>query len=53
MFIEKFLGAHLKWLAGTQFIASMMLVIAGLSCFLAEVYIATHTSNIDAQSFEG
>ena len=53
LFIEEFLGANLKWLAGAQFIASMMSVIVGLSCFLAEVYIATHTSHIDAQSFEG
>ena len=53
LFIEAFVGAHLKWLAGAQFIASMMSVIAGLSCFLAEVYIATHTSHIDAQSLEG
>ena len=53
LFIEEFLGAHLKWLAGAQFIASMVSVIVGLSCFLAEVYIATHTSHIDARSFEG
>lgn len=53
LFIEEFLGTNLKWLAGAQFIASMMSVIVGLSCFLAEVYIATHTSHIDAQSFEG
>ena len=53
LFIEEFLGANLKWLAGAQFISSMMSVIAGLSCFLAEVYIATHTSHIDAQSFDG
>jgi len=30
----------------------MLSVIAGLSCFLAEVYIATHASRIDAQAFE-
>jgi len=53
LFIEEFLGANLKWLAGAQFIASMMSVIAGLSCFLSEVYIATHTSHINALSFEG
>jgi hypothetical protein len=52
LFMEEFLGADWKWLAGAQFIASMMSVIAGLSCFLAEVYIATHTSHIDAESFE-
>lgn len=53
LFIEKFLGAHLKWLAGTQFIASMISVIASLFGFLAEVYIAKHTSHIDAHSFKG
>jgi Protein of unknown function (DUF2721) len=53
LFIEELLGANLKWLAGAQFIASMMSVIAGLSCFLAEVYSATHTSHIDVQPFEG
>lgn len=53
LFIEEFLGASLKWLAGAQFIAAMLSVIAGLSCFLAEVYIATHTSHIDAQAYEG
>jgi len=53
LFIEEFLGANLKWLAGLQFIAAMLSVIAGLSCFLAEVYIATHTSRIDARAFEG
>jgi hypothetical protein len=53
LFLEEFLGTDLKWLAGAQFIAAMISVIAGLSCFLAEVYIATHTSHIDAQSFQG
>ena len=52
LFIEEFLGADLKWLAGAQFIAAMLSVIAGLSCFLAEVYIATHTSHIDVLGFE-
>jgi ABC-type amino acid transport system permease subunit len=52
LFIEEFLGANLKWLAGAQFIAAMLAVIAGLSCFLAEVYIATHASHIDVLAFE-
>ena len=51
LFIEEFLGANLKWLAGAQFIAAMLSVIAGLSCFLAEVYIATHSSRINVQAF--
>lgn len=53
LFIEEFVGANLKWLAGAQFIAAMLSVIAGLSCFLAEVYIATHTSRIDARAYDG
>jgi hypothetical protein len=52
LFIEEFLGTSLKWLAGVQFIAAMVSVIAGLSCFLAEVYTATHASRIDARNFE-
>ena len=51
LFIEDFLGANMKWLAGVQFIAAMVSVIAGLSCFLMEVYIATHASRIDARAF--
>ena len=53
LFVEEFLTSQLKWLAGMQFIAAMMFVIAGLSCFLAEVYISTHTSRIDVLAFEG
>lgn len=53
LFLEEFLGSNLKWLAGLQFIAAMVSVIAGLSCFLTEVYTATHASHIDAQSFKG
>jgi hypothetical protein len=53
LFIEEFLGADLKWLAGAQFIGTMLSVIAGLSCFLAEVYIATHASHIDVLAFGG
>lgn len=53
LFIEEFLTAQLRWLAGMQFIAAMMLMIAGLSCFLSEVYISTHTSRIDVLAFDG
>jgi hypothetical protein len=53
LFIEEFLGTNLKWVAGVQFIAAVLSVIAGLSCFLGEVYIATHSTFIDAHAFEG
>ena len=46
LFVEEYLGASLKWLAGVQFIAAMVSVIAGLSCLMAEVYIATHTLSL-------
>ena len=53
LFIEDMLGVSLRWLAGGQFIAAMLLVIAGLSCFLTEVYTATHASRIDAEGYLG
>jgi hypothetical protein len=31
----------------------MVAVICGLSCFLREVYLATHTTSIDPRRFEG
>lgn len=52
LFFEEFLGTPLKWLAGALFSAAMLSVIAGLSCFQAEVYIATHSSQIDIQAFD-
>jgi hypothetical protein len=51
--IEEFMGANLKWLTGLQFIAAMASVIAGLSSFLAEVCIATHTSQFDVRALAG
>lgn len=53
LFVEEFLGASLKWLAGTEFIATMLAVTAGLACFLAEVYLATHTLHIVIVASEG
>lgn len=53
LFIEEMLVVSLRWLAGGQFVAAMLLVIAGLSCFLTEVYTATHASRIDTQGHRG
>jgi len=53
LFIEEMLAVSLRWLAGGQFVAAMLLVIAGLSCFLTEVYTATHASRIDTQGHRG
>ena len=52
LFIKEFLGTELKWLAGALISAEMLSVIAGLSCFQAEVYAATHSSQIDVQALD-
>jgi len=49
LFFEEFISTDLKWLAGAQFVAAMISLIAGLTCFLREVYVATHTVRIDGQ----
>lgn len=52
LFVEAFFAADLKWLAGALFIGAMIGLIGGLSCFMREVYLATHTMRIDASGFE-
>ena len=53
LFVEEFCGRNLKWLAGLLFVTAMISVICGLSCFLREVYLATHTTSIDPRRFDG
>ncbi len=43
LFVDAFFATDLKALAGGLFIASMFALIAGLACFLREVYLATTT----------
>lgn len=43
LFVEVLLNLPLKWLAGLLFIGSMAALIGGLTVFLREVYLATHT----------
>lgn len=52
LFVEEFFVANLNWLAGVLFVAAMIALICGLTCFLREVYLATHTTNIDPARFE-
>ena len=52
LFVEEFFAIDLRWLAGTLFVAAMVAVIFGLSCFLREVYLATHSAKIDPARFE-
>jgi hypothetical protein len=46
LFVEVLLDLPLKWLAGLLFIGSMAALIGGLTSFLREVYLATHTVRI-------
>ena len=48
---EEFLGFGLKWLVASLFIAAMIAVIFGLSCFLREVFLATRASRIELARF--
>jgi len=51
LFFEEFFGTDLKWLAGAQFVGAMIALVGGLSSFLREVYLATHTGRIEAERF--
>jgi hypothetical protein len=46
LFIDAFLGANLRWLVGAFFVIAMFALIGGLTSFLREVYLATHTLRI-------
>lgn len=52
LFCEEFFRADLKWLAGVLFVGVMVALVAGLTCFLREVYLATHSVRIDADLFQ-
>ena len=51
LFFEEFFGTDLKWLAGAQFVGAMIALLGGLTTFLREVYLATHTGRIEAERF--
>jgi len=52
LFIEEFFGRNLRWLAGGLFVGAMVAVICGLTCFLREIYLATHTTIIDPARYD-
>jgi hypothetical protein len=51
LFFEEFFGVDLRWFAGAQFVGAMIALLGGLSTFLREVYLATHTGRIEAERF--
>ncbi|HEX9300796.1 MAG TPA: DUF2721 domain-containing protein [Casimicrobiaceae bacterium] len=52
LFVEEFFATNLRLLAGGLFVISMFALIGGLTSFLREVYLATHTLTIDMARFE-
>ena len=52
LFVEEFFARDLRWLAGALFVAAMVALIGGLTCFLREVYLATHMTSVDLKQFE-
>jgi len=51
LFFEEFFGTELKWFAGALFVGAMIALVGGLSCFLREVYLATHLGRIEHEKF--
>lgn len=51
LFFEEFFGMDLKWLAGALFLSVMVALVGGLTSFLREVYLATHTGRIEPERF--
>ena len=52
LFTDEFFVISVNWVAAALFVAAMVAVILSLSCFLSEVYVATHTTAIDHKRFE-
>jgi Fe2+ transport system protein B len=52
LFLDEFFSANLRWVEGALFVLAMLAVIGGLTSFLREVYLATHTISLDPERFE-
>jgi hypothetical protein len=51
LFLEEFFATNLRWAAGVLFVLAMLGVIGGLTSFLREVYLATHSMSLDPVRF--
>jgi len=51
LFVDEFFGTNLRWAAGLLFVLAMLAVIGGLTSFLREVYLATHSMSLDPATF--
>ncbi len=52
LFAEEYFAANTRQLTGALFVSAMVSVIFGLSCFLREVYLATHATTFDPTRFD-
>lgn len=52
IFAEKLFASNLSLLVAGLFVASLVALIGGLSCFLREVYLATQGIQIETARFE-
>ena len=51
LFVDELFVADLRWVAGVLFVFAMLALSGGLATFLREVYLATHSTSIDAARF--
>lgn len=51
LFLDEFFATNLRWAEGVLFILAMLGVIGGLTSFLREVYLATHSMSLDPAKF--
>jgi hypothetical protein len=52
LFFDEFFAANLRWVEGVLFVLAMVGVIGGLTSFLREVYLATHSTSLDPSRFD-
>ena len=52
LFVDEIVSTDMKLLASLLFILAMLALTGGLTCFLREVYLATHTITFDPTQFE-
>jgi hypothetical protein len=51
LFLDEFFATNLRWAEGVLFVLAMLGVIGGLTSFLREVYLATHSMSLDPARF--
>ena len=51
LFVDEFIGSNLRIVSGVLFVLAMLALVGGLASFLREVYLATHSTNIDPARF--